>query len=1734
MGVCTVIGLTAVAAMCGGAADGAWKSPSTGAWSDSGRWVDGVIAGSGGVATFQGSSGYYEITNDMGTVVLSGFRSNPDSTPDSIATDWRLVGGFFELISPALLDTTAHGINLRRTTLTGSADVTITGPGRTFLGDDNLFTGRTIVSNGNARVARDSGFGPVPDICKPDAIILDNGGLQNDDGNYALVIHANRGITLSPRGGFLGAGYVGGSTQVDGPITGSGTLGINYEFSPVILNNSGNDYSGGTVVGTNGLGAGLAMGSLLRLGQDEVLPHGVGKGGLSINPWSSFNNTLLTATLDLNGKSETVNTLSSGPKAVITSSVAGQGTLIVGGLNEDCDWRGVLKGGATIEKQGSGTFSVIGACIEDGSLWLKDGTLLIGGPNVMVGGTVVFDGGNMQLARPSGLDEYRGAGAQIDLSAPLTYTGWRRMPEKGSTADTGAFPNNTQYVYRGRWYLAEDGIYSFGKCFDDGGYLAIDGVPLILNNTSAARVVTNNVALAAGWHSVEFRYAQGTGAVGPQGNFRNGILYDAENGGFTNATELARARMFTDDGGPNLITESADNFLSGMLALAQDGTLTVPAEAGNLVMACGVTALTAGPPEPVLIINNGGLPLCFGSTGAWPSALDAKIVNAGGLILTNRVWLRRMPETPYTIAAGADLALDGAALLGPSALNLTDYSVRVVRDDSVGGDGSVTANAGTAVWFDTMRFVDNRLTNSTAPQTYDNDVVLNGGTARFTGAGTITYTGALTGTGSAVKDGTGDLVLQGSGSSLSGTLRIVSGRVLPTDEAALGGATVHLNGGRLANPVGGDLLLATTPVTAQGGGFEVSGVGETMTVNSVITGLANVSKWGDGTLTLGGSEQNAGLSVHVRGGTLALAKSGGADAYAVLHVIGVEPDTRVVLAGDNGNQIDGGVALSGGVLDLNGRSETLGALTNTLAGGSVMNSGAQAATLTVGASNASSVFTGMISDGLAPLALAKIGTGEFSLPIASIAYSGGMQVEGGTLRISKPEPLKSGLSYWLDASEPSTFTLSNGFVTAWRDASGAGVHFTQANPARRPKWVENAINGKPAVLFGDGEVRTRLEADKKAQARTVFIVNHMTRYVGLGGLWGQSLADQNGLRVHSSTTWRHTGNQADANDFSYNGEMFINGVAGCSFAGQPLHIVTAVSTSTRDFQAALGDYWFSSQYARYFAGYVGEVLVYNRVLTVEERQSVEAYLTTKWFGGTGTSIEQPVVIGQAGRLAVNNFNAVFSALSGDGRLHAENNSVVTLTDYTAFAGTASGQGVVALQAADGADAYIMPKGINTVICNDGALPMSVVVTNTGAETFIGSLQDGVSALGLTQTGTGNTYYTGIDSTYTGATRIEAGTATVVSGVLAKFVRFKPSATRPEGAHVNTGYQLSEFRLTLGGVDVPYPVGTLATSPGKTAGVEGPEKAIDGSVDTKFYHNSKSPLQPLVLEFPAPLLFNGYAWYTANDAEGRDAITWTVETSADGTTWTVVDSQDYSADTSLITTARKTLVGQWSVQGMQSAMNVFSDLSPTTVAAPGKLAVSGTSETVGSLSGDGTIELLANGTFGIHTTDDAVFSGSFSGAGTVVKSGTAVQTLSGTLAVDGTLIVEAGVLNLEGAALDGITNIVICAGAELTGAATVSGDLTVTFETGGCYSASLAVAGALTVEGAVTLTVPQGVVYPYYGTLFTFTSVDAATRQALLNATKPSSAPAGYTALVRVTDTYAKLTIAPVGSVMTLR
>jgi len=100
-----------------GAADGTWTNTSYGAWSDTAKWVDGTVAGSGGTATFMAPSGTYEVTNDLGTVTLSGFNANTNSADGSAAAEWRIVGGTNELVAPALIYTRANSLSARLTTL---------------------------------------------------------------------------------------------------------------------------------------------------------------------------------------------------------------------------------------------------------------------------------------------------------------------------------------------------------------------------------------------------------------------------------------------------------------------------------------------------------------------------------------------------------------------------------------------------------------------------------------------------------------------------------------------------------------------------------------------------------------------------------------------------------------------------------------------------------------------------------------------------------------------------------------------------------------------------------------------------------------------------------------------------------------------------------------------------------------------------------------------------------------------------------------------------------------------------------------------------------------------------------------------------------------------------------------------------------------------------------------------------------------------------------------------------------------------------------------------------------------------------------------------------------------------------------------------------------------------------------------------------------------------------------
>jgi len=56
---------------------------------------------------------------------------------------------------------------------------------------------------------------------------------------------------------------------------------------------------------------------------------------------------------------------------------------------------------------------------------------------------------------------------------------------------------------------------------------------------------------------------------------------------------------------------------------------------------------------------------------------------------------------------------------------------------------------------------------------------------------------------------------------------------------------------------------------------------------------------------------------------------------------------------------------------------------------------------------------------------------------------------------------------WLKADAGTSTTVTGLPITSWLDQSGNAMNATQGTPNRQPKYVSNAMNGRPAVLFNN-------------------------------------------------------------------------------------------------------------------------------------------------------------------------------------------------------------------------------------------------------------------------------------------------------------------------------------------------------------------------------------------------------------------------------------------------------------------------------------------------------------------------------------------------------------------------------------------------------------------------------------------------------------------------------------------
>lgn len=243
----------------------------------------------------------------------------------------------------------------------------------------------------------------------------------------------------------------------------------------------------------------------------------------------------------------------------------------------------------------------------------------------------------------------------------------------------------------------------------------------------------------------------------------------------------------------------------------------------------------------------------------------------------------------------------------------------------------------------------------------------------------------------------------------------------------------------------------------------------------------------------------------------------------------------------------------------------------------------------------------------------------------------------------------TGLGLWLDATDASSYTESSGQITEWRDRSGNARHFAQTTANNRPTLFTSSGNvqtATPATIgskqafyydgvndFLAGNAAT-LNIRRNVPGVTLFFVTEIESFSAAGSFRGLFYATtnigNNGLLVEDNNNgenWRIGARRLDSDSqvlrttdsvpvlatplivtpiFDYaNAEVKLrqNAVSSLAYAFQ-----TAGNSSDTD--ATLVQ--IGQRQSAYWHGKIGEVLVYQRVLSADEIDTVESWLSGKW------------------------------------------------------------------------------------------------------------------------------------------------------------------------------------------------------------------------------------------------------------------------------------------------------------------------------------------------------------------------------------------------------------------------------------------------------------------------------------------------------------------------------------------
>ena len=387
-------------------------------------------------------------------------------------------------------------------------------------------------------------------------------------------------------------------------------------------------------------------------------------------------------------------------------------------------------------------------------------------------------------------------------------------------------------------------------------------------------------------------------------------------------------------------------------------------------------------------------------------------------------------------------------------------------------------------------------------------------------------------------------------------------------------------------------------------------------------------------------------------------------------------------------------------------------------------------TLQIGKANTNFVFGGSLADGAGGkrFGIEKVSANTVTLyPASDRSHSGPTSVREGTLKLSENPFESPGLLYWLDASDGSSLTVTDGKVTRWSSKAGVpGIAFvppaaSSSSPFTGPT-VDGTINSLTSLVFTASDW-SRLYVTNVSTGggrptlhhRTVFIVTRPRKAgvsitnAGLFGGWNTDYGQRWGV---SGWDVRGDGDSTGATFDSTHG-LRLDGVQRPTpnetwvtyypyHDGEP-QIVTlrhehdfAFSYtdsdgvhnyfSRADIVPALGGTFANgNNSARNYNGEIAEVIAFSTLLTTNEMERVENYLAEKWgiatphatlTDDTPDSLSPHTTLNVSGGATfdLNGVDATVAGLEGYGLVTNSSGTAatITVTDRNAFAGRIAG------------------------------------------------------------------------------------------------------------------------------------------------------------------------------------------------------------------------------------------------------------------------------------------------------------------------------------------------------------------------------------------------------------------------------------------------------------------------------